>query len=131
MSKFPKIKISFFFYGNEFNINDVTKKMNIIPTETRSKEDCPIEELVHTVWVLETKKESCRAVSVQFEKIMNLLDNKEEIIKEICKDYKIETGFLISIFMKNGDNPEVVFTKENMSFIASLNAEARIELYEG
>lgn len=129
MEILPQIRVSFFFSGDEFDIDDVTTKMNIIPTETRKKKDFPIAEFAHTEWVLDTEKESCKSVSLQFEKLIKLLNRKEIIINQICKDYNIEAGFSIMILMENGDGPEMVLTKEIISFLASINAEVGFDLY--
>lgn len=129
MSKLPQVKVSFFFSGDEFNTDEITAQMKIKPTETRKKEDFPIKELAHTYWLLDTPKESCKVVSWQFEKIMNLLVGKEIIIKRICNNYKINAEFLIDIWMENGDKPEMVLTKDIISFLAAINAEVGFDLY--
>mgnify|MGYP005839901331 CR=1 FL=1 len=129
MELLPQIRISFFLTGDEFSIEDVTRKMDIKPTKTREKKDFPIKDFAHTSWELCTQKESCKVVSWQFEKLLKILKGKESIIKQICNDYNIETGFLISIFMINEDKPEMVLTKDIISFLASINAEVGFDLY--
>ncbi len=66
---------------------------------------------------------------IQFEKIMKLLLGKEIIIKEICSIYNLDTFFEINIFMENGDRPEMILTKDIISFLASINAEVGFDLY--
>ena len=129
MEKLPQIKAIFYFVGDEFNINDVTKKMNIVPTRARNKEDCPIKEFAHTVWSLKTEKETCRAVSIQVEKLIKPLIGKEEIINEICSEYNIETEIIIVISMEGENKPEMVLTKEINSFVSSINAGVGFDLY--
>ena len=129
MATLPQIKVSFFFFGDEFNIDEVTAQMKIEPTETRKKEDFPIKELAHTYWSLDTPKENCKVVSWQFEKIMNLLVGKETVIKQICDNHKVKAEFLIDIWMENGDKPEMVLTKDIISFLASIDAEVGFDLY--
>jgi len=129
MTKLPQVRVSFFLAGNEFNLDDVTKKMNIMPTNTREKKDCPVKQFAYTTWSLRTGKESCKAVSAQFEKIMKLLSGKETIINEISNTYDIKVIFEIGIFMANGDRPEMVLTKEIILFLAAINAEVGFDLY--
>lgn len=95
METLPQIRVTFSFTGNDFNIDNVTQQMNIVPTEIRKKKDFPINEFAYTCWSLYTEKESCKAVSLQFEKIMKLLIGKEEFVKQICNDNNInaEVGF--------------------------------------
>ncbi|WP_333638464.1 DUF4279 domain-containing protein [Tissierella praeacuta] len=129
MEVLPKIRVSFYMTGDEFDIEDITRKMNIIPTKTRQKEDFPVKEFAHTEWVLDTEKESCKVVSWQFEKILERLHDKQEIINQICKEKDIKVGFVVTVFMENGDGPEFVLTKEIISFLASINAEIGFDLY--
>jgi hypothetical protein len=129
MENLPQIRVSFFFMGDEFNLDDVTKRMNITPTETREKKDFPIVKFAHTSWELDTQKESCKVVSWQFEKLIKLLKGKESIINRICEEYGINAGFVVSVFMENGDGPEMVLTKDIISFLASINAEVGFDLY--
>ena len=129
MEILPQIRVSFFFLGDEFNIEDITKKIGIIPTKARKKEDFPISEFAHTEWVLDTKKESCKAVSVPFKKLINMLNGKEIAIRQICNDYNVTVGFLVDIWMENGDKPEMALTKESISFLASIDAEVSFDLF--
>lgn len=129
MEILPQIRVSFFFSGDEFDIEDITKKMNLTSTKTRKKKDFPINEFAHTEWILDTEKESCKAVSLQFEKLIKLLNGKEIVIKQICNDYNIMAEFLIDIWMENGDKPEIILTKEIISFLASINAEVSFDLF--
>ncbi len=129
MEELPKLRIVFFFSGDEFDFDEVTDRVNIVPTQTRRKEDFPIKELGTNQWSLKTEKESCKAVSLQFEKILEKLRGKEEIINQICRENNIEVGFEVRVFMENGDGPELVLTREIISFLASINAEVGFDLY--
>jgi hypothetical protein len=129
LTQLPQVRVSFFLVGDEFNLDNVTKKMNIMPTDTREKKDCPVKQFAYTTWSLRTEKDSCKAVSVQFERIMKLLLGKEKIINEICNTYNSNVIFEIGIFMENGDRPEMVLTKEIILFLASINAEVGFDLY--
>jgi len=129
MDVMPQIRVSFFFSGDKFDLNDVTDRMQYIPEFSRNKEDCPLPEVACTCWSMDSEKESCRAVSIQFEKILDLLIGKEQIILQICNDYNIDVGFLINIFFENGDRPEIVLPKEIVLFAASINAEIGFDLY--
>ena len=129
MIELPQIKVSFFFVGDEFSLSDVTKEMQIVPTKTRQKDSFPIKELAKTFWIIETDKENCKVVSWQFENLIKILTGKEKIINQICNKYKIKTEFCVTTWMENGDKPEMVLTKEIISFLASINAEVGFDLY--
>lgn len=127
--RLPKIQVSFFFTGDEFDIDYVTKKMNITPSSTSEKKDFPVKAFAHTEWVLETQKESSRVVSWQFEKLIKLLEGKESLINQLCIDYGMEAGFVVCVFMELGDAPEIVLTRDIISFAASINAEVGFDFY--
>lgn len=129
MRELPQIKVSFFFVGDKFSLNDVTNEMQIVPTKTREKDSFPIKELAKTFWVIETDKECCKAVTLQFEKLIKILSGKEKIINQICNKYEIKAEFCVTIWMENGDKPEIVLTNEIISFLASINAEVGFDLY--
>ncbi len=129
MGKLPQIKVSFFFVGDEFSLGDITNEIQIVPTKTREKDSFPIKELAKTFWIIETDKESCKVVSWQFEKLIKILIGKEKIINQICSKYRIKTEFCVTIWMENGDKPEMVLTSEIISFLACINAEVGFDLY--
>lgn len=129
MQDLPQVRVSFFFTGDEFSINNVTNAMKVQPTYAREKKDFPIQQIAKTTWVLETDKESCKAVAWQFEKLLRELGGKERIINHICNENGISAEFCVTVWMENGDKPEMVLTKEIISFLASINAEVGFDLY--
>lgn len=129
MSNLPNIKVSFFFAGDEFDLTEVTNQMQLTPTETREKESFPVQEFAQTTWELSTKRERCHVVSLQFEKLIQVLAGKEKEINQICSSYGLSVSFVVTIWMNKDDNPEIVLEKEIVSFAASINAEIGFDLY--
>lgn len=128
-SSMPKVRVGFYLVGDYFDINEVTDKLNIQPTSTRTKDDWPVPMMAKTSWELETKKDYCKAVCWQFEKIMEDLVGKEAKINELCAGLDLEAIFTIVINMENGDGPEMVLTKEIVKFIGLINAEVGFDIY--
>ena len=125
----PSIKVIFCLEADEFNLNQVTERMELIPSEVRTRDSFPTEYYVKTIWSLEIIEENCEAVSIVFEKLLDSLKGKEEIIRNICDDYDIEAGFVVVIHCQDGDNPEIVLPREIISFAAAINAEIGFDLY--
>jgi len=125
----PKIKVSFCLAGDNDNLDEITKLMEINPTKQRKKEDCPIMQFALTTWNLSTEKEYCKAVYWQFDKVLEKLKGKEEIINEICKKYNFEASFTVVVEMLVGNGPELVLTRDIISFASSINAEIGFDLY--
>lgn len=129
----PSIKIKFHISADTFEISEVTRKIGVVPTKTRTKESFPIQSIVAgtacTLWTLETETEDCLAVSIVFDNMMSMLNGKSEIIKSVCDDKKLSTSFEVVVRMYNGNNPELVLPREVISFAASIGAEISFDLY--
>ena len=128
MKNTPVISISFFFTGDYFDLDKVSSAMNIVPTETRNSDSFKITYFAHTEWSIEIIETDCRAVSVVFEKLINLLKGKKEIIRDICSK-NIEVGFTVVIHQKKEDSLEIVLSREIINFSASIEAEIGFDLY--
>ena len=125
----PKIRIDFSLIGDDFDLDLITEKMQIIPTNTRRKEECPVASMAITYWCLSTNKETCKAVSYSLNALIEKLKGKEVIIKELCNENNLEVSFNVVVEMEVGDGPEFVLTKEIITFASLLNAEICFDLY--
>ncbi|MBC1210557.1 DUF4279 domain-containing protein [Listeria booriae] len=128
-SNLPKVRAGFYLIGDDFNLDYVTEKLNVSPTSTRTKNDFPVSRMAHTSWELETEKGFRKAVCWQIEKLLDKLRGKENIISELCNELNLEAIFTIVVNMESGDGPELVLTKEIVSFIGAVNAEIGFDLY--
>jgi len=125
----PSIKVTFYITADEFDLDEVTHRLRITPTKTRTKDSFSPQVSAYTVWALEIKEGNCIAVSIVFEKLLTILQDKEEIINRICSDYSTKTGFEVVIHAQDGDLPEIVLPREVVSFAAAINAEIGFDLY--
>lgn len=125
----PSIKVAFSLIADYFDLDQVTNKIGVTPDSVRTRDSWPSKYYVKTVWSMERKKDNCIAVSDVFEKLINVLKGKEEIIKKFCSDYGIETSFEVVIHMNDGDSPKIVLPREIVSFAASVNAEIGFDIY--
>lgn len=129
MGIIPSIKISFYITGDNYDLEEATKRIGIVPTMARTKGSLPPNALAYTIWAINIKEENCIAVSILFERMLSILDGKANIINELCNDYSLATGFEVVIHMKDGDSPEVVLPREVISFAAAINAEIGFDIY--
>jgi len=133
MSIIPSIKVSFNLIGEDFDFDVVTTKIGVNPTRTKAKSDCRPQTIAagfaHSSWSIDIKEENCIAVSHLFRKMLETLNGKSEIIKNICDEYNIEAGFVVVIHMKDGDRPEMVLPREVVSFAGAINAEIGFDIY--
>ena len=129
----PSIKVWFCLDADEVDLGYVTKKLGIIPTETRTRESFPPQSIAagfaKDVWSFIIKEENCIAVSILFEKLLSVFKGKEGIIKKLCDDLGLEAAFEVVIHMQDGNSPEVVLPREVIAFAAAINAEIGFDLY--
>lgn len=129
MESLPKIRVSFYILGDQLNVDEVGKKLDILPTRIRLKENFPVKEFGTNTWELRTEAESCKAVEWQFEKILKILRGKEEKIRRVLEEENAEAYFTIAIFMEAGDGPLLELTEEIISFMASINSSVGFDMY--
>jgi len=125
----PSIKVTFYIMADEFDLEEVTRRLGINPTETRTKDSFPPQGLAHTSWSLDVEEKDCCAVAILFEEMLEVLGGKSETIKTLCDDYNLETSFVVVIHMQGEDNPEMFLPREVISFAASINADIGFDLY--
>ena len=129
----PSISVTLYLTADEFSLDDVTRKMGILPTQNRVKDSFPPQSIAagiaQTGWVLEIKEEHCLAVSILFERMIDMLSGKEEIINNVQNDYGIEASFSVSIHMHEAANPEIWLPQEAVKFAASINASIGFDIY--
>ena len=130
----PSISLTFFLTADEFDLDEVTRKMEITPTGTRTKDSFPQQSIdagfACTGWVLEIEEEHCLAVSILFDRLLEVLRGKEKTIERLQNDYGIEASISISIYMHDiAARPEIWLPQEVVQFAASINASIGFDLY--
>jgi hypothetical protein len=129
----PSVKVIFCMAADEFDLDTVTRRIKITPTETRKRESFPPQSIeagvAKTEWSIEMCEENCTDVAIPFERMLSILAAKSKTIRTVCCDYNLEACFVVVIHMKDGNSPEVVLSREIVAFAASINAEIGFDLY--
>lgn len=129
MDLLPQIEVSLLLTSDEDYIDKISETLYINPSRTRRKEDFKLQEFAHTMWELSTGKEISKAIVNQFNKLLSVLNGKEEIIKELMLNYNIKTNFVVSIHAENGDGPEIILTNDVIKFAGKIDAEIDFDIY--
>ena len=130
MELLPQIEVSFLLISeNDDDIDVITNTLNIVPSKIRKKGSYKIQKFAHATWELSSGRQNCKVVSWQFNKVMSMLLDKEDIISTIMNDYNLKACFVVSIHAENGDGPEVTFTKEIIKFVGKIDATIDFDLY--
>ena len=126
----PQIEVSFLLNNDDEDCIDmISSTLNIEPSAIRKKDSFIYQEFAHNMWKFSSGKMHCKAVSIPFIKVVNLLKEKEEAIIKLMENYGVESQFVVSIHAENGDGPEVSLTKEIIRFANNINAEIDFDLY--
>ncbi len=129
MDLLPQIEVSFLLTSDEDYIDKISDTLSINPSKTRRKESFKLQEFAHTMWEFSSGKENSKAIVNQFNKLLIVLKDKEDRIKELMKNNNIKSYFVVSIHAENGDGPEITLTREIIKFAEKIDAEIDFDIY--
>ena len=103
------------------------------PTESKRKADCKpfwiANGLAKAEWIYTAVEDNCDDISIPSMNLYNILNDKAEIINELCSKYGLIVTFSVIISLKLGNTPLAKMSKEFISFLAKINAEIGFDLY--
>ena len=126
------INIELSIVGDDFDIELVSKELDIEPTEIKKKgELLPNKKNwnIETSWSFMTGIEKSLDVRIQLCKLMDIFYKKIAKLKEICLYFNTKVFVSILIIVKNQQTPSLHFGKEEILFFNEINAELDIDIY--
>ena len=126
------INIELSIVGDDFDIELVSKELDIEPTEIKKKgELLPNKKNrnIETSWSFMTGIEKSLDVRIQLCKLMDIFYKKIDKLKEICLYFNTKVFISILIIVKNQQTPSLHFGKEEILFFNEINAELDIDIY--
>ncbi len=127
-----QIKVEFNLIGENFSPENFTKQLGINPTLTYVK-----GEKVHNrknlyrkecCWEYSTENEESLDVSLQFNKIVKIVQPKINVIKLLVKENDLKAKLCIIINI--GDiTPAIYLEQEHIEFLHKMNATLDIDCY--
>lgn len=136
--QFPSVRVVFSLSGQSsqvrMNFESVTSALQIQPTAIRTVESFPkvSQKYGYAVdsWALGTARQQSHDVMFQLEELMGQLRGKQAVLKEIIEEKKLRSNFLLYIHTnKENGYPKMKFSKEIVSYAASINASIGIDDY--
>jgi hypothetical protein len=126
------VKVKFSIYDHEFDPELVTQRLGIIPTECWFKGDKiegrKILKRKETGWVLSTEYEESSDVNDQLIKVIGVLEDKVNLLKEISEKYNAKLKIDIIIRVRNGKTPVIILSQRIISFVHGTNARIDIDV---
>ncbi|GKU83086.1 DUF4279 domain-containing protein [Niallia sp. NCCP-28] len=128
------VMVCFSIFGDAFPIENISGKLGVLPTTAYKKGELIANRSSsfsrkETSWDLSTGYQVSCDVNEQLQQILNKLQNKTSVIKEIKENYLVECKFFIVIKIANGSTPALYLDKEAIKFASSIEAEFDIDLY--
>jgi len=135
MEDYPPVLKAYFGLSRKstFDFEDVTKRIGLLPTATRSYEDCRqiTKDMGYAgaFWEYSTEEEECRDTNEQLDKLISQLRGKEGVINDICDQYNLQLSFTVVVNADVAHMPAMVLSKESIGFIASIGADIGFDTY--
>jgi len=134
-------KVYFSIFGDNFPIDTITNSLNLEPTHSHKKGEIinrktnPIVKSSSvlyrkdTAWQIGTEYEETLDLEEQIIKVIKQLENKEEVITDLCRRFNLECYFMIVIVINEGHTPAISINKEFIRLANSIGAEIHFDTY--
>lgn len=126
------VMVEFIMSGDKLDSNGVTEKLKIKPSKSWKKgEDIEGRKIkrIDSCWIINTNYEETYDINEQLFKIVRLLKDKKNILKELKNVYELEYFFEIVINVENNETPAIHFNKEFIEFANDIKSEFEIDMY--
>jgi hypothetical protein len=127
-----KVHVTFRLVGEDFDTDEITRQLDILPTKSRKKNQSPkvlIENgNAFAYWIFRTEDVESSFVSEEFKKLRDLLSDKKEIILQLCEKYSLETQIDVVISASLESIPEIFLEKEDIEFASFLETGIGFDL---
>jgi hypothetical protein len=125
------VMVEFAMGGEEFNPDEVTKLLGILPTETRIKgsmTDGQYHPAIETTWCLRNYENSINNLDQQLCQIINRIKDKTEILLKLKKEYNLYYIFIIVAYIYDDIESDIYLKRNTLDFISLLDAKLTIEI---
>ncbi|WP_203362825.1 DUF4279 domain-containing protein [Bacillus sp. REN10] len=126
------VNAEFVIIGDIFDPNVVTQRLGIEPHGYWIKgEEVPKEPIKRkdTNWWIHTDYEHSFDIMCQLSKLINILQNKKNILKELKTTYDLDYLFLVVINVEEDEKPAIALDSSFITFASDIGAEFEVDLY--
>ncbi|MCH1939866.1 DUF4279 domain-containing protein [Holdemania massiliensis] len=126
------VKVSLRFIGEDYDIQEITDTLNIIPSESWNKGE-PIrnsgKKRTYTAWIYSLDAIETLDVCEQAKKIEKVFSPKGEKIATLKKKYNLDVSVDFVIIIENEDVPAIYFDASFIEFAAKIGARFDLDTY--
>ena len=127
-----QVKVYFSLFGDDFPMNEVTRRLEITPTNSYKKGDLTSANSSirrkETSWDYGTDYQNSLDVNEQLQQVMDQLRDKCSIINELQAEFGLASKIYIVIRMVNGQAPALYLGKDILTFASNIGAEIEVDL---
>ena len=120
-------------FDNDFDVHSITKRLEITPTECKSRKETRISPLtnkpIEGFWTLKTEEKEESDLGVVLNELMGMISPKLPDIKRICDENGGTVVFDIVPSFDGNSKPALYFERDFLDMVDYLNATIEIDLY--
>lgn len=127
-----KINIEFSIKGENINPVEITKIIGLSPNRFYSRGDQIKNKPMfrdHSLWEIETGFQLSFDINNQLKPMIDMLNDKKDIIKNLTIQYDVVISFIVVINFINQDKPAIYLSKEVISFLNEIGADIQFDYY--
>jgi len=127
-----KVKVNFEIWGDDFNVENASKILDIYPSKIRNKRDKSTYSNVKikkTSWSFSTDYQESLDINEQLKFITNILNDKKQELQKIKKSYNVNYQISIVIKIENNQSPAIYLESDIIRLADEIQAEFDIDLY--
>jgi hypothetical protein len=135
----PKLmcEFSFHFNDDDFDVNEITKRLGVTPTTVFNKGDedginpQTGEKLYHGYreWELATEYKTTYDASDVIDEIIEKIKHSVKEIIKLQKEYNIECSMCVVTNVEGQTQPSLFLSREHIAFLHSINAAIDFDQY--
>lgn len=126
-----EIKVYFTIRGKNFNPDELNKHFSNkyskiwYKGEYRSKSKLKHQD---NGWLISTPRRKTIYVSKEVGKLIRILQDKEDILKEMILKYNLRSELTIMLYIESSERPEVSLCNDYIKFISALNSSIEFDI---
>lgn len=139
MDHLPCIKVDFGIEGKEFDANELSEIVGVLPTESREMDDWPEvirgnstlpEELQpRCVWEIQQKMDQCVRIDIPIRSMINQLKGREQKLVDYCQEHDLKGYLCITIHADKMCLPQMVLSPDILNYFGKMNVEVSFDIY--
>lgn len=133
MQKYPKVKLYFRFFGDQFDPDEITRRLGIEPTVQFRPGD-PITEdgrgrRQHFGWMVKLGPREVLDIDGMLHELRERVSVPGAAVKQLCDDMGVELVIVCAVGAELADTvPEMIFPTDFLEWVVELGAAISVDV---